>query len=237
MADAESSAVTDHGAGVEPIRPQHAQRTNAYITSADWLFEPCWRGERLMARVEDGAVALTDTIGEPVEPPLPEAAEVLLHSVDADQAVVDGIWTSMPFAGEGSVAREMAEQLREEGVEEDPDPIEIEQRRAFVAVDLVELDGQPLTDIPLLERRRLLASVIEESVRMRISPAVSQPFQRWLSAWRLNGFQHYLAKHVNSRYRPGEVNPDWLQIETDPRGPSAVGRLFGQRRRTVRIER
>jgi len=219
------------------IRPQQARRTNAFITSVDWLFEPSWKGERLLARVSDGRIDLTDVAGQPADEAYAEAAEVILPAVDAEEAVIDGVWTAMPFAGEGSAARAIAEQLREQGVEEDPDPIALEKRRAFVAVDLLELDGQSLTDVPLLERRRLLGSVVEENVRVRISPAVSQPFQRWLLAWRSNGFTHYLAKHINSRYIPGEVNPDWLEIETDPHGPSSVGRLFGQRKRTVRIER
>jgi bifunctional non-homologous end joining protein LigD len=221
----------------ESIRPQQARRANADISSVDWVFEPCWRGERLVARVTDGSIVLTDVAGQPVDEAYAEAAEVILPAVDAQTAMIDGIWTAMPFAGEGSAARVIAEQLRVEGLEEDPDPIAIEKRRAFVAIDLLELDGQSLIDIPLLERRRLLASVVEESVRVRVSPAVSQPYGRWLPAWRLNGFTHYLAKHVNSRYAPGEVNPDWIQIETEPRTPSAIGRLFGQRSRTLRIER
>jgi bifunctional non-homologous end joining protein LigD len=215
--------------------PQLATHSNAVVQSVEWLFEPCWTGDRLMARVDDGRVTLTDGRGEPADEAFAEAAEVLEPMIDADQAFIDGIWTSQPFIGEGSAARHLAEAIAEEGLQEElPDPIEAETRRAFVALDLVELDGQRLHDVPYLERRRLLASVVEENVRVRVSPAVRLPIRNWLHAWRTNGFDFYVAKHVNSKYRPGEIAEDWLQISTAPmRMPSTAGRLFGQRPRKV----
>jgi bifunctional non-homologous end joining protein LigD len=219
--------------------PQRATPSDAVVQSTEWMFEPAWKGERLMARLRDGRVTVTDATGEPVADELREAAEVLEPALDADEALIDGVWTNMPFVGEGSAARHLADAIAEEGLAEElPDPIENEPRRAFVAVDLVELDGQPLHDIPYLERRRLLTSVVAEDVRVRISPAVRLPLANWLLGWRAAGFEHYIAKHVNSRYRPCEVCEDWLQISTaEVRGPSPVQRLFGVRpKRRVHIE-
>ena len=111
--------------------PQRATPSDAVVHSIEWLFEPAWRGERVMARLRDGRVTLTDQRGEPASDEVAnEAAEVL----------VDGVWTNMPFVGEGSAARHLAEAIAEEGLtDEVPDPIENEPRRAFVAIDLVEL--------------------------------------------------------------------------------------------------
>lgn len=218
--------------------PQQPTRSKAAVSSVEWLFEPCWRGERLMARLHGGRVSLTDARGQPADAEFGEVAEVLAPAIDADEALIDGMWTNMPFVGEGSAARHLADAIAEEGLDDElPDPIENEPRRAFVALDLVELDGQPLHDVPYLERRRLLASVVVEDVRVRISPAVRVPLHSWLIAWRVNGFEHYLAKHVNSRYHPGEMADDWLLLSTaESRGPSPVTRLFlGGRDRRPRI--
>ncbi len=220
------------------LLPQLSTRSNAIITSVDWLFEPAWRGERLLAGIGDGQVQLTDRYGEPAGPEFAEAAEVLATTVDAEQALLDGIWTAQPFIGVGSAARHLADAIAEEGLDEElPDPIESERRRAFVAIDLLELDGQPLYDVPYGERRRLLESVIEENVRVRVSPAVRVPIEHWVAAWRVSGFSHYVAKQVNSRYRLGEQNDDWLEMTTDrDAGPSLMGRLFlPHRTRTARI--
>lgn len=220
----------------DALLPQRATPAEVVITSVQWLFEPYWSGERLLARLANGRVTLTDAAGEPAGPEFDEAAVELEAAIDADAAVIDGIWTGQPFVGDGSGARQWAETLAEEGVvDEPPDPISIEKRRAFVAVDLIELEGESLADVPYQERRRLLASVLEENIRVRVSPAVKLPLRPWLHAWRGNGFTHYVAKHVNSRYRPGEQVDDWLIVSAAPeRIPSIAGRLVGQRPKKLR---
>lgn len=221
----------------EPVVPQRATAANAEVLSVDWLFEPLWPGERIMARVDRGQVTLTDEIGRPSAPELDEAAAVLGAAVRAGHAVVDGIWSAQPFIGDGSLARTGDETIASEGLSTElPDPLAPERRRAFVAVDLVELDGEPLYDVPFGERRRLLESVIDEGVQVRISPVVKHPLGGWLIGWRANGFTHYLAKHMNSRYVPGERNEDWLKlsIRTDT-SRGFMGRLVGSRDRIRRI--
>ena len=215
--------------------PQLPAYSEAVIQSVEWLFEPAWKGDRLFAHVDGGRVTLTGALGQPADDSHAEAVDVLEPAVDVEQALIDGVWTAMPFIGTGSAAHHLAEAIEAEGLAgQVPDPIENESRRAFVAVDLLELDGQPLYDVPFLERRRVLASVIEEGARVRLSPAVRVPIHNWLAAWRASGFEHYIAKHVNSRYRPGEVVDDWLQVSTaERRGPSPVGRLWGQRPKKV----
>ena len=220
----------------DPVLPQHPISANAEVLSVEWLFEPLWPGTRVMATVERGDVTLTDELGRPVEGEIAEAADVLAGAILADDAIVDGVWSAQPFIGDGSQARVWAETLAEQGLEDEvPDPIEGEKRRAFVAVDLVELDGEPLHDVPFQERRRLLEAVIDEGVQVRLSPVVKHPLAGWLIGWRANGFSHYLAKHMNSRYLPGERNDDWLKlpIRVDaPRG--MMRRLVGGRGERIR---
>jgi bifunctional non-homologous end joining protein LigD len=197
------------------LLPQRATRMDAVIDGVNWLYEPYWPGDRLLARLADGRISLTDTAGERADEAFREAAEVLAHAIDAEAALLDGIWTAQPFMGNGDEA---------------PDAIDMETRRTFVAIDLVELDGVSLQEIPYQERRRLLGSVIQESGRVRISPAVRLPLRPWLDAWRSHGFASYVAKHVNSRYRPGEKVEDWLVLPVAPEAvPSMARRLFGER--------
>lgn len=220
----------------EPVLPQHPTRANAEVLSVEWLFEPLWPGTRVMARVDRGRVTLTDELGEPVSPEISEAADVLAGAILAGDAVVDGVWSAQPFVGDGSQARVWADTLVEQGLDDQiPDPLENERRRAFVAVDLVELDGEPLHDVPFQERRRLLESVVDEGVQVRLSPLVKHPLAGWLIGWRANGFSHYLAKHMNSRYRPGERNDDWLKLSLRVEAPRGmIGRLVGGRGERIR---
>jgi len=217
----------------EPFLPQLPVEANAEVLSVEWLFEPLWPGRRVVARASNGRVELTDDRGEPLDDhdEMHDAPAVLAAAILARDAVVDGVWTAQPFVGDGSPARAWAETLETEGLaEEIPDPLENERRRAFVAVDLVELDGEPLGEIPFQERRRLLESIIEEGVQVRLSPVVKQPLAGWLVGWRANGFTHYIAKHMNSRYRPGERTEDWLKLSLRAEAPRGfLGRMLGGR--------
>jgi bifunctional non-homologous end joining protein LigD len=221
----------------DPILPQRVTRQPAQVESVNWLFEPSWRGDRLIARLRNGRVTLTDELGEPADDHFAEAAEVLAPSIAAADAVLDGVWSVQPFLGEGSAARQWADTIEEAGLASDiPDPMANEKRRAFVVIDLIELDGQPLYDVPYQERRRLLGSVVEEGVQVRVSPAVRLPITSWLIAWQSNGFTDYVAKHSNSRYVPGEVNRDWIQMPVRSSAPGMGRRLIGfGRERKIRI--
>lgn len=232
-------------APVDPtaILPQFAAEAKVGINSPHWFFEPYWIGDRLMARISGGQVSLTDAHGSAVDDFYRDLADVLATSVDAEQAVLDGIWTAQPFLGHGSAAERWAEAIAEEaGAVDDPPedlpaPEELETRRAFVVVDVLELDGQPLVDLPFAERRRLLGGLIIEGVRLRVTPSVRMPVGSWFHAWRENGFSRAVVKHANSRYQPGSVSPDWVIITIEPdRAPGVTG-LFWKGRRKHEIKR
>jgi len=198
----------------EPLRPQQPAPARADVASVEWLFEPFWPGDRVIVRIADGAAAVTDARGEPAGADLRDVGELVRAAVRAERATVDGVWTTQPFRAMDAEAGQ----------------------RAFVAVDLLELDGEFLMDVPLQERRRLLESVIDERVQLIVSPAVKQPIGGWLLGWREHGFTHYVAKHQNARYAAGERTDDWLKIDLHvaPAG-GFVARLVGSRDRVRRI--
>lgn len=233
-------SMTDQLPSEEPIRPQLATEAQVGINSPHWSFEPYWIGERLLARVSDGDVRLTDASGLPVDDFYRDLADILRTSVDADEAVLDGIWTAQPFLGHGSAAERWSEALADEAgdlPEDGPDPATLETRRAYVVVDLVELDGQFLGDLPYQERRRLLSGLISESVRLRVTPSVKMPLASWFHAWQENGFSRAVAKHANSRYVPGTANEDWIVIKIDPDRHPGVAGLFWKGRKKREITR
>ncbi len=77
-------------------------------------------------------------------------------------------------------------------------------------IDLLWLDDTSLLDIPLLERRRLLEAVVLESDGVRLGAFVRPPIERWVASWRSQGFGGLTYKAANSRYLPGQPNPDWV---------------------------
>ena len=192
------------------------------------LIEPLWEGLRVLVHwdrragpriVEAGGVTVTDRF--------PEVAEALAGAFLAETAVVDGYLTAQATrSGAGTAITsveaptpgEMMGQMvlgksgeRAIGAGR-PDPPVAHQRPdvvAFVAVDLLEVDGTDLLDIPLLERRRLLDGIVVESDLVRRGLFVRAPVEPWLISWRSIGFRKITLKAQNSRYRPGTDADDW----------------------------
>jgi ATP-dependent DNA ligase len=87
----------------------------------------------------------------------------------------------------------------------------------FVAVDLLMLDGDPLLDVPLLERKRLLDGLVVPDELVRLGIHVRPPIDPWLATWRNLGFRQLAYKEANSRYRPGEANEAWATADIPSR--------------------
>lgn len=203
----------------------------------DPLIEPLWIGERVLVHHRRGTRPggqLGD--GTPLEQS-PSAGEELDAILDAladavrgSSAVLDGYLTrqaAQPSEGRAvgldaperasmtrrlllgdSRARQDAE--RRERVKQAAEEFAAEgYPLAFVAIDLLELEGDPFLDVPLLERKRHLGAVVVESELVRVSPFVRAPAERWYPTWRAAGFFEIALKAANSRYRPGEPNDEW----------------------------
>ncbi len=96
---------------------------------------------------------------------------------------------------------------------------------AFVAYDVLEVDGRDLRDQPLTARRERLER-IAASAGMRVSPSV--PFRDWaeLAAARASsrerGVEGLMLKRRTSPYRTGRVRGDWWKWKVDPLEVDAV---------------
>jgi ATP-dependent DNA ligase len=176
------------------------------VDGVDWLFEPDWPGLRCVARLTRSSVHLTDATGAPVDDAAIVAA--MAGAVLADTATLDGIW-----AERGS--------LDDDGT----------AHPAFRVLDLLELDGTELHDVPFQERRRLAESIVREGGAVQVGQLVKQPLARWFPAWRAAGFSHYLARHQNARSHPGQQADDWLRIplSNPDASPGFIQRVIGTR--------
>lgn len=206
---------------------------------ADPIIEPVWEGRRVLVHVEAADLRVVDAEGEILvgggadsgsETPTPAPSAELDAVVDAlrgavlaAEAVLDGVLTVqasrtgegiLPGEVEVPTAGELVAQLvfgRRRGREEPSAPIERRpgDRLTFVAVDLLALDGESLLDIPLLERKRLLESVLVEGPLVRRTAYARLPLEPWLGSWRALGFRALAYKAANSRYEPGRPNGGW----------------------------
>ena len=154
--------------------------------------------------------------------------EQLRRGIRARSAVIDGVITREATAGGENTAIGLfptVNPLRkfflggtaESDVKYEPRGPRREGPPAFVALDLLSVDDQHLFDVALLERKRLLESLIEESELVRLSPWARPPVRTWFNTWRSAGFKGMMMKASNGRYRPGEETADWALVERMPR--------------------
>ena len=201
---------------------------------AEPVVEPLWSGLRVIAAAQgDEGVLLQD--GEEVTGH-EDLAQALTMAVAAtatgvildayvtkqisgeDTGVRSGL-ISMPSVGRllarslvGGRILDRAQQLEDDRAERAAQRFEEEDPVNLVAVDLLWLEGEWLLDVPLLERKRLLTAVLPGDPIVRSSMYVRPPIETWIGSWRAQGFRGLAFKGANSRYRPGEVAPDWITI-------------------------
>jgi len=112
----------------------------------------------------------------------------------------------------GGRVLDRAQQAEDDKADRAAQRFEEDDRVNLVAVDLLWLDGEWLLDVPLLERKRHLAAVLPGDPIVRASMYVRPPIETWIGSWRAMGFRGLAFKGANSRYRPGEVAPDWTTM-------------------------
>lgn len=215
-----------------PLRPQ-GYGTTRPTSIDDPIVEPMWPGVRVIAAASaDGSATLFDEDGEVIDDHealgaalatgLSGAGEgVIVEGYLTKQVVTDtgGVYTWITdyptmtsqvqkmFIGGRRYQAEDIERMRAADIEAvtfgDEDLVNL------VAVDLLWLDGQWLLDVPLLERKRVLESVLPGDALVRTGPYVRPPLGTWIGSWRAQGFRGLSFKAANSRYRPGETAKDW----------------------------
>ncbi len=202
---------------------------------ADPIVEPLWTGPRILAVVTPGEVRFTDVDGDPIDDE-PQLAAALQEAAAGATLLLEAFLTPEPLQAVADIAGREAvpsqnvgaamsqmilgsrgnrkHRLADRQAEARQRTVEgADDRLAFVAVDLLWLDDESLCDVPLLERKRILESVLDESHLVRVGVHVKPPIDTWLGSWRSFGFHRISFKAANSRYVPGQKNQDWSQAE------------------------
>ena len=216
-----------------PLRPQ-AFGSKRPMDIDDALVEPAWPGVRVLAAVGGGRASLW-LDGEPLEEHELLRTALARATTAVDGAIFDGYLTkrvlsegigmqvgvydppSMTshmtrfFIGGRRNRLEEMEKRREAEIEDARlDEAEVVN---LVVIDLLWLDGQWLLDVPLLERKRVLESVLPPEPLVRPGPYVRPPADPWIGSWRAQGFRGMTFKAANSRYRPAETSMEWTATD------------------------
>lgn len=181
-----------------PQRPKFAREKSE---PEHHILEPEWSGTRAIVRVGHPAPHFLGYSG-PVD-----GARELFDAISADarcqSAIIDGVlvdsWEDerdleLDSSGNAFVRRNVPRQI-------------------FAAFDLLEVDGQSLLEVPLLERKRHLEGVLQPSPNVRLTAYVTRGLKAWRDTLLEQGFKRVVLKDWNSAYSPGRTTDSWLVVE------------------------
>src|SRR5438270_861412 len=145
-------------------------------------------------------------------------AKELVKAVKTPHCVLDGEVCALDEAGRSSFS---AMQQGKPGT-----PI------VYYAFDVVEVEGEPLVDLPLVERRKRLVQLLDKRNRnVRLSESFDDG-DALLAAAKEQQLEGIIAKRLDSRYAVGRRTRDWLKLKTHGRQEFIIaGYTKGQGRR------
>jgi bifunctional non-homologous end joining protein LigD len=189
------------------LRPMLPRPIAEPFDSEAHLFEPSWGGLRALAFIGpaeapgDGDVTFVDGAGREL-PSLPELAGLAVR-VDARSAVLDG---ELVVVGASGLAD--ADELARRLAGSPGRPV------AFLAFDLLHLDGRSLISAPLVRRREALRRVLRPGDEVVAVPAIAGEGRALHEAAAAQGIAGVMARQRTSPYLPGIKSRLWRFIPT-----------------------
>jgi bifunctional non-homologous end joining protein LigD len=172
----------------------------------EWLLERKFDGERCVARKRGSDVRLNSRTGKDLTSTYPEiGAAVAAQTVrglvlDGEVVSYDGEQTSFTRLQQRlGTTRPSPEQMAEYPV-------------VYCVFDILEVDGESLTDRPLVERRDKLAKMVRSSSSLQHSEAWRDDSQERFAAACRSGWEGLIAKRADSPYVAGRSRY-WLKLK------------------------
>jgi bifunctional non-homologous end joining protein LigD len=193
--------------GLRPMLPRPAAEP---FDSAAHLFEPAWGGLRAIAFIGPsevaggGEVRVVDGDGRIVGARLPELAGMAVR-LDARSAILDGELVAVDDAGRADHAELERRIAGESG-----------RAVAFLAFDLLHLDGKSLLTTPLHRRREMLRKVLHPGDEVVAVPAIATEGRALHAAAAAQGIAGMMARQRTSPYLSGVTSRLWRFIPVAP---------------------
>jgi bifunctional non-homologous end joining protein LigD len=182
-----------------PIKPMLAKEIDEPFNSDDWLFEIKWDGYRAISEITDGEVRLYSRNGNSFYDSYPlvvNALKKIKHNVILDGEVV--------VLNEAGLSDFQKLQHYEENTEY---PI------CYYVFDVLEINGERTTELPLIERKRLVKKIIPANAVVKYSDHIIGKGKDFFAAAQKQDLEGIMAKKMDSEYHTGTRTGEWLKIK------------------------
>ena len=199
-------------------RPMLATSADTLPKGDDWVYEVKWDGYRALGYVRGGDPKLVSRNGNDLTARFPTVARALVKAARSPDCVVDCEVCALDANGRPSFS------AMQQGKRETP--------LVYEVFDVLEIDGVPLLDLPLRERRERLEQLLDRRVTNVQISGVFDDGEALFEAATVQGLEGVMAKRPESRYAEGKRTRDWLKVKTHGRQEFViVGWTKGEGRR------
>jgi DNA ligase D-like protein (predicted ligase)/DNA ligase D-like protein (predicted 3'-phosphoesterase) len=183
-----------------------AQSAESPFNSKDWIFEIKWDGIRAISYI-NAKLSLKSRNDKELEYNFPELDE--LKDLTAN-AVLDGEIVVMKNGKadfQTLLERNRITSARDIEYVADRNPV------TYVVFDILEKDGKPLLNLPLIDRKKILKEQVKEGKHVVLSLYVEEEGKVYYDAAIKMGVEGIMAKKKDSPYQPGLRSGNWLKIK------------------------
>jgi DNA ligase-1 len=206
------------------------------------LVEFKYDGERVQAHKNGEEIILYSRRQEIITDQYPDVVDLIKTNVKADTCVLEGECVAIdPETGKMRPFQELMRRRRKTDIEKTQAEIPI----ALFVFDFLFLNGNDVTTLPLLERRRLMESTITKSDRVQLTTGelISDPdrLYEFFKTALDTGHEGVIAKaiHESSIYQAGARSWLWIKLKAsyteglaDSIDLVIVGAIHGRGKRT-----
>ncbi|MFC5272196.1 non-homologous end-joining DNA ligase [Adhaeribacter terreus] len=187
-----------------------ARLTDKPFDHPDWIFENKWDGFRAIAEVENGKTELYSRSGNSFKSQYPQLVKAL-EKLKADKAILDG-----EIVVQDKKGRVIFQDLQ--NFQNTPT-----EHLYYYVFDILYLNGEDLRQLPLLERKKRLEELLQNTDPIRYSEhRVEKGIAFFKEAEKLQT-EGIMAKKADSKYLTGKRSDDWLKVKTHLRQEVVIG--------------
>jgi bifunctional non-homologous end joining protein LigD len=177
---------------------------------AAWAVEMKWDGVRALAFIEAGRLRLVSRTGKDISATYPEVAG-LGRAVAHKQAVLDG--EIVALAGGRPDFEALQPRMH---VSSPAQAVRLAEQTpvTYLAFDVLQLDGRPLTALRYAERREILEGTVPNGASWQAPPAFpGEDLDAVRAASVATGLEGVVIKRLDSVYEPGARSSSWLKLK------------------------
>lgn len=191
------------------VKPMLATLVNDPFDGEDWLFEIKWDGFRALTKLESQKVKIISRSGQSFNSRFSLIVEELEKL--SIEAWLDGEIVVLDEKGKPSFQLLQNYARRPEGT------------LVYYLFDLLYLNGKDLQDLPLIERKAVLKSILpKNNPTIRYCEHVAQKGKAFFKAVVEQEIEGMMAKRSDSRYLEGKRTQSWLKIKTHLRQEALI---------------